>query len=182
MKHDTLRTCDMKTPLEILKLYSDHDYTLWGAFQSRARRDPQRTFIAFDGGMWSWEDFGRAVERAARALAAKGIARGDRVGVMGPNSDGHVLMLFALARLGAIMVPINPEFGIQEARAFNDAEQEVFPGCPELRDGYYWASDKPGLGIDLDERAAARFPIQDDPPFDFQWGNLRRKDGTVTKP
>lgn len=75
-----------------------------------------------------------------------------------------------------------PNFGIQEARAFNDAEQEVFPGCPELRDGYYWATDKPGLGIDLDERAAARFPIQDDPPFDFQWGNLRRKDGTVTKP
>ena len=75
-----------------------------------------------------------------------------------------------------------PNFGIQEARAFNDAEQEVFPGCPELRDGYYWASDRPGLGIDLDERAAARFPIQDDPPFDFQWGNLRRKDGTVTKP
>ena len=106
----------MKTPLEILKLYSDHDYTLWGAFQSRARRDPQRTFIAFDGGTWSWEEFGRAVERAARALSAKGMARGDRVGVMGANSDGHVLMLFALARLSAIMVPINPEFGIDEVR------------------------------------------------------------------
>lgn len=106
----------MKTPLETLKLYSDHDYTLWGAFQSRGRRDPQRTFIAFDGGTWSWEEFGRAVERAARALSAKGMARGDRVGVMGANSDGHVLMLFALARLGAIMVPINPEFGIDEVR------------------------------------------------------------------
>jgi len=75
-----------------------------------------------------------------------------------------------------------PNFGIQEAREFTQAEQDVFPGCPELRDGYYWVHDKPGLGIDLDEALAARFPIQDDPPFDYSWGNLRHRDGTVTKP
>ena len=44
------------------------------------------------------------------------------------------------------------------------------------------ANDKPGLGIDLDEKLAAKFPIKDDPPFDMQWGNLRRRDGAVTKP
>jgi mannonate dehydratase len=75
-----------------------------------------------------------------------------------------------------------PNFGIQEARQFTQAEQDVFPGCPELKDGYYWANDKPGLGIDLDEKAAAKFPIDDDPPFDMRWGNLRRGDGTVVKP
>jgi mannonate dehydratase len=75
-----------------------------------------------------------------------------------------------------------PNFGIQEAREFTQAEQDVFPGCPELRDGYYWANDKPGLGIDLDETLAARFPVRDDPPFDLQWGNLRRRDGTSVKP
>jgi len=75
-----------------------------------------------------------------------------------------------------------PNFGIQEAREFNQAEQDVFPGCPTLKDGYYWANDKPGLGIDLDEQLAARFPIKDDPPFDYSWGNLRNRDGTVTKP
>jgi mannonate dehydratase len=73
-------------------------------------------------------------------------------------------------------------FGIQEARAFTRAEQDVFPGCPLLKDGYYWANDKPGLGIDLDEKLAAKFPITDDPPFDFRWGNYRRKDGTIVKP
>jgi mannonate dehydratase len=73
-------------------------------------------------------------------------------------------------------------FGIQEARDFTQEEQDVFPGCPTLKDGYYWANDKPGLGIDLDEKRAAKFPINDDPPFDMQWGNLRRRDGTVTKP
>jgi mannonate dehydratase len=73
-------------------------------------------------------------------------------------------------------------FGIQEARNFTQAEQDVFPGCPELRDGYYWANDRPGLGIDLDEKLAARFPIRDDPPFDLDWGNLRYRDGTSARP
>ncbi len=75
-----------------------------------------------------------------------------------------------------------PNFGIQEARAFNQAERDVFPGCPELNDGYYHANDRPGLGIDLDESLAAKFPIQDDPPFDLNWGNVRRRDGTIVKP
>ena len=73
-------------------------------------------------------------------------------------------------------------FGIQEAHEFNQAEQDVFPGCPELKDGYYHANDKPGLGIDLDEKLAAKFPITDDPPFDLRWGNVRKRDGTVVKP
>jgi len=75
-----------------------------------------------------------------------------------------------------------PNFGIQEARDFNQAEKDVFPGCPELKDGYLWANDKSGFGIDLDEKLAAKFPITDDPPFDYNWGNLRRRDGSITKP
>jgi mannonate dehydratase len=75
-----------------------------------------------------------------------------------------------------------PNFGIQEARNFTQNEQDVFPGCPELKDGYYHANDRPGLGIDVDEKLAARFPIEDDPSFDMRWGNLRRVDGTVVKP
>lgn len=75
-----------------------------------------------------------------------------------------------------------PNFGIQEARAFTQEEQDVFPGCPALRDGYYWANDQPGLGIDINEELAAKFPIRDDPPFDLNWGNLRRRDGSSTKP
>jgi mannonate dehydratase len=75
-----------------------------------------------------------------------------------------------------------PNFGIQEARQFTQAEQDVFPGCPELKAGSYHASDRPGLGIDLDEKLAAKFPITDEPSFDMRWGNLRRSDGTILKP
>jgi mannonate dehydratase len=75
-----------------------------------------------------------------------------------------------------------PNFGIQEARAFTQAEKDMFPGCPELKDDYLWSNDKPGLGIDLDEKLAAKFPVTDDPPFDYRWGNYRRKDGSIVKP
>jgi mannonate dehydratase len=75
-----------------------------------------------------------------------------------------------------------PNFGIQEGRVFSQAEQDVFPGCPELVDGNYLPIDRPGLGVDLDEELAARFPVDDDPPFDMDWGNLRLEDGTVIRP
>ncbi|HWY87194.1 MAG TPA: hypothetical protein VNX28_10740, partial [Gemmataceae bacterium] len=76
----------------------------------------------------------------------------------------------------------SPNFGIQEGREFSQAEQDVFPGCPTLRQGAFTVSARPGLGIDLDENLARKFPITDDPPFDLRWGNLRRRDGTVVKP
>jgi mannonate dehydratase len=77
---------------------------------------------------------------------------------------------------------VTPNFGVQEAREFSEAEREVFPGCPTLKDGYYHVTDAPGLGIDLNEKAAAKYPITDDPPFDMNWGNVRRRDGSVVKP
>jgi mannonate dehydratase len=73
-------------------------------------------------------------------------------------------------------------FGVQEYSPFSDALREVFPGCPELRDGMMWCNEKPGLGIDLDEKLAAKYPIRDDPPFDLNWGRLRGRDGTIRRP
>lgn len=106
----------MKKPIEILRLYPEHDYTLNGVLASRAARDPARAFMQFRDRNWSWGEFALKAEAAARVLASRGIRKGDRVGVMARNCDGHVVMLFALARLGAIMVPVNPEFGVEEAK------------------------------------------------------------------
>jgi crotonobetaine/carnitine-CoA ligase len=105
----------VKQPLEVLRLYPGHDYTLNGAFESRMRADPDRAFLVHEGKSWSWGEFHAASLRAARLLAARGVTKGDRVGILARNSDAHVLLLFACARIGAIMVPSNPEFGVQEA-------------------------------------------------------------------
>ncbi len=114
---------EMKKPLEILRLYAAHDYTINGAYTSRAAGNPQREFIFHNGKSWSWQSFGEAVERTARLFVACGVNKGDRVAVMARNCDGHALALFALARIGAIMVPVNPEFGVAEAKyVFHHAE------------------------------------------------------------
>src|SRR5689334_530413 len=97
------------TPLDVLRLYPEHDYTLRGAFASRMQRDPDRPFALYDDTTWTWRSFDEAVRTIAALLVDRGVAHGDRVGVMGRNSDGHVLVLFAVARIGAIMVPVNPD-------------------------------------------------------------------------
>lgn len=106
----------MKKPLEVLRLYPEHDYTLNGVLASRASRDPSRPFIFFRERSWSWGEFSKQVDATACVLAARGIRKGDRMAVMARNCDGHVLLLLALSRLGAIMVPVNPEFGVTEAK------------------------------------------------------------------
>jgi mannonate dehydratase len=74
-----------------------------------------------------------------------------------------------------------PNFGIQEAHLFPERTQEVFPGCPEFRDGYLWSNDKPGFGIDLDEELAAKFPFPEH-PLNGAWPPVRQLDGTVIRP
>ncbi|HEY8368399.1 MAG TPA: AMP-binding protein [Thermodesulfobacteriota bacterium] len=106
----------MRSPLEVLRLYPEHDYTVHGVLASRAGRDPDRPFILFEDRRWSWRAFIDAADRTARMLAARGVGRGDRVAIMARNSDAHVLLVAGLARLGAIMVPVNPDFGVEEAR------------------------------------------------------------------
>jgi crotonobetaine/carnitine-CoA ligase len=106
----------MKSPLDVIRAYPPHGYSLHGVFMSRLERDPGRPFIVFEGRDWSWQEFHDLAFGAANALAARGIRHGDRIAVMARNHPGHVLMLLALARLGAIMVPINPEFGVTETR------------------------------------------------------------------
>ncbi|MDH5534200.1 MAG: AMP-binding protein, partial [Betaproteobacteria bacterium] len=106
----------MKTPLAVLERYEPHDYTLRGALQSRLLRDPGRPLLMFEDRVWSWGAFADAVDASARLLVSLGVRKGERVAVMSRNNDGHVIMLFAAARVGAIMVPVNPEFGVEEAR------------------------------------------------------------------
>ena len=73
----------------------------------------------------------------------------------------------------------SPNFGIQEWSSFPDQVREVFPGCPEVRDGYMYPNDRPGLGIDLEEELAAKYPCPDGPPG---WTLTRSPDGTSVRP
>jgi mannonate dehydratase len=72
-------------------------------------------------------------------------------------------------------------FGIQEANVYGDAVHEVFPGTLVPAGGYLTPSDAPGWGVDLDERAAERYPAR---PGGFEaWATrVRRPDGGIEPP
>lgn len=74
----------------------------------------------------------------------------------------------------------SPSFGIQECYVFPERTREVFPGSPEIRHGCLWPSDLPGLGVDIDEGAAARYPY---PPHALGggWPPIREPDGAAIR-
>lgn len=72
-----------------------------------------------------------------------------------------------------------PNFGIQEWYRPTQLDYDMFPGLPEVRNGYLYPNDSPGLGIDIDEELAAKHPPQDEV---IQWTQARLPDGTPAKP
>jgi mannonate dehydratase len=72
-----------------------------------------------------------------------------------------------------------PNFGIQEWCRFPELVYEMFPGTPEVRGGYMYANDKPGLGIEINEELAKRYPCQDEILF---WTQTRWPDGSPARP
>ena len=63
---------------------------------------------------WTYAELGEQVDHAARALAALGLAKGDRVGIWAPNCAEWVVVQFATAKLGVILVNVNPAYRTTE--------------------------------------------------------------------
>lgn len=72
-----------------------------------------------------------------------------------------------------------PNFVIQELKGPLGALLEVFPGLPEYKDGYVYANDKPGLGVELDEKEAAKYPCE---KTVTTWTQTRGRDGALVTP
>ena len=67
-----------------------------------------------------------------------------------------------------------PNFGVQEMVFFPDIAREVMPGGPEFKDGYMTVSDTPGLGTDVNEELAKKYPYKR-----AYLPTARRRDGSV---
>ena len=114
----------------------------------------------------------------ARKVAALSEYFGVRTAWHGP---GDASPLAHAAQLALELASYN--FGVHEGSSFPKETQDVFVGCPEVKNGYMLAQEKPGLGMEIDEKLAAKFPFPPGPPnFDYSWGNTRRSDGTVIRP
>ena len=70
-------------------------------------------------------------------------------------------------------------FGIQESVNFSDTLKEIFPGAPTMNNGYMFVNEAPGLGVEVNEKLAAKYPL---PEFNYNWTQVRKKDGTPIRP
>jgi mannonate dehydratase len=71
-------------------------------------------------------------------------------------------------------------FGIQESVSFSPELQEIFPGSPTMKDGYMYVNEAPGLGVDVNEKLAAKYPL---PEKQLNgWTQVRKSDGTTIRP
>lgn len=75
----------------------------------------------------------------------------------------------------------SPAFGIHEHFEFSDATKEIFPGTPETLDGAIAPTTRPGLGVELDERAASACPPVS-ATTNWHYSRVRRRDGASQRP
>ena len=72
-----------------------------------------------------------------------------------------------------------PNFVIQKLKGPREALLEVFPGLPEYRKGYVYANDRPGLGVDINEEEAQKYPCENSVTL---WTQTRLIDGNLQTP
>jgi crotonobetaine/carnitine-CoA ligase len=104
------------TPLEVLRRYPAHDYTLHGVLASRVQTIGEHSCVEFGATRLTYAETLVRVHEAMASLMANGVKPGDRIAVMSHNHPTTVILLIALASLGAILVGVNPDFGEKDAR------------------------------------------------------------------
>jgi len=90
--------------------YEPERLVLGDLLEERAATHEHSTFLKVRDGELTYGEVGRMANRMARGFAATGVRAGDHVAVMLPNSVDFVCTTFALARLGAVLVPINTAY------------------------------------------------------------------------
>ncbi|MFD7614215.1 AMP-binding protein [Streptomyces sp. NPDC059828] len=147
------------------------------------------------GRRWTYAEFGADVDELARALLARGVAKGDRVGIWAVNCPEWVLVQYATARIGAIMVNINPAYRAHELAYVLDQAgigiliaslahktsdyralvEQVRADCPALRSVHYIGDDSwaelvaSAEGAGRDELASREAQLSCDDPVNIQY-------------
>jgi fatty-acyl-CoA synthase len=96
------------------------------------------------GRRWTYAEFGAEVDVVARGLLARGIAKGDRVGIWAPNCAEWTITQYATATIGAILVNINPAYRTHElAYALNQSGVRLLISATEFKTSDYRATARP---------------------------------------
>jgi fatty-acyl-CoA synthase len=147
------------------------------------------------GQRWTYRRLDEDVDSLARGLLGLGIARGERVGIWAPNVPEWVLVQYATARIGAILVNINPAYRTHELKYVLDQAavtvliatetfrtsnyramiDEVAPQCDALSTVVYIGTDDwarlfdPAGGVAAEELATREAELSFDDPINIQY-------------
>src|SRR5438067_3975418 len=155
--------------------------------------DADALISAHEGLRFTYAQFGGAVDRLAAGMLAAGLRKGDRVGVWGPNIAEWVLVQYATAKLGVILVNINPAYRTSELEYalgqsgcrflfasrevkgsdFVSMVDQVRPKLPELERAIFFGLDEweeiASGGASLDQVRAAGELLDCDEPINIQY-------------
>ncbi|GHC71562.1 acyl-CoA synthetase [Pseudorhodoferax aquiterrae] len=95
---------------------SPRRHTIADLLRRTRRRYPERTAIRCGAVSWTYAQFDDICSRLAAGLAGLGVAPGDRVAVVSRNSHAFAALRYAVARLGAVLVPVNFMLNAEEVR------------------------------------------------------------------
>ncbi|MFI6348325.1 AMP-binding protein [Streptomyces sp. NPDC050560] len=144
---------------------------------------------------WSYASFDHEVRRLARGLLARGIRKGDRIGIWAVNCPEWVFTQYAAARAGAVLVNINPayrahelQFVLRQSGArllistprhktsdYRALVEQVRGDCPDLGEAVYIGEEsfdalaEAGDGVDEAELAAREAQLEPDDPINLQY-------------
>ena len=121
----------------------------------------------------SWAEFHAAVEEVARGLLALGVEPGDRVGIWSPNNAEWATLQYATAKVGAILVNVNPAYRTSElAYALAQSGVSTLVLAPRFRQADYVAMlDEVAEQVPALKRRIVLGP--DPPPGAMSWDDLR---------
>src|SRR5215475_15459962 len=105
-----LKNYDLWAPAEI----NPPNQPLYQILQIASTAYKEKPAVAFMGAFIDFGDLKKLVDRMATSLTKFGVVKGDRVGIMLPNCPQYLISFFAIVRLGAIVVNVNPIYTPRE--------------------------------------------------------------------
>jgi long-chain acyl-CoA synthetase len=130
----------------VVACFPDRPQSLYALLAEAAARRPGGEAVVCEETRLTYGDLSRAVEQLSAALAAEGVAAGDRVAMLIGNRTEFVTVLFALARLGAIAVPMGLRLqGPEIAHVLADCGASVLIHEADLADRLPPPAEVPGL-------------------------------------
>ena len=143
--------------------------------------DAEALVSRHQGARLTYGELGREVERVARGLLGLGIEKGDRVGIWSPTRVEWTLLQFATARVGAILVNINPAYRAGEtAYAVNQSGLRLLVTAPAFKTSDYLARiDEVRSQLPRLERVVVLGERGTSVPGDLRWDEMLAAGGNV---